>query len=133
MDEFDNQLKEMFSKIKVEEVPVHFSENILKKIDMEKERREKRNENMFQLLIIVFSSIAFIVCMYLLNRYFFKIETDFITGRARDTFAGIMDTLSGMMDTLKSKSTSLWSIVGINAALLIMLNILISRKISQSD
>ncbi len=123
MDNTDNQLKELFSQFKSEDMSSDFSEKVFHKITQEKERKAIRRENINDILIVSVTSVVFIICTYLINRYFFHIEIRSLANKA-------MKIISGMKEALFVRPSALWTIITINSAILILLEQLLSRKFS---
>lgn len=123
MDNTDNQLKELFSQFKSEDMSSDFSEKVFYKITQEKERKAIRRENINDILIVSVTSVVFIICTYLINRYFFHIEIRSLANKA-------MKIISGMKEALFVRPSALWTIITINSAILILLEQLLSRKFS---
>lgn len=124
MDNLDNQLRDIFSKWKNEEVPEDFSDKVVEKIEVEKEKRIRRNENLFQSLFITLSAIVFCVCMFSLNRYYFHIEIDTMVIKTNSIF-------SDMKGMFQSNIIISWPIICINALILILLEQFLSKKLSK--
>lgn len=124
MDKFDQQLKEIFSQLNCEDIPKGFYSKIDEKIEAKKELLNKRKENLLQALFMIVLSIGFVGCMFFLNVYYFHIGPD--TYAVKDK-----SILLGMSEMFQSKAIVQWSIIGVNALILILLEQFLSRKFSK--
>ncbi|OFY41114.1 MAG: hypothetical protein A2X18_12205 [Bacteroidetes bacterium GWF2_40_14] len=102
----------------------NFSTDVMKRIEEEKNRREKRNENITQSLFLIFCTLAFIASMFLLNRYFFHIKADAMT-------SAIKGYINDFAIMFRNEYVSRWSIIGVNTVILILLEQLLSKKFSK--
>jgi len=124
MDKFDQQLKEIFSQLNSEGIPKSFYSKINEKIEAKKELNNKRKENLFQALFMTVLTIGFFGCMFFLNVYYFHIEPEAFSVKAKTI-------LLNMLDMFHSNYVSQWSIVGVNVLILILLEQFLSRKLSK--
>jgi len=124
MDKFDQQIKKIFSQLNCEDIPKGFYSKIDEKIKAKKELQNKRKENLLQALFMIVLSIGFVGCMFFLNVYYFHIEPDTYAVKAKSI-------LLGMSEMFQSKAIVQWSIIGVNALILILLEQFLSRKFSK--
>jgi len=129
MDNFDRQFGEMFSQITQEKIPAGFSAKVLKKIEVEKERRIKLKEELFQWLFISISAIILCLSMFLLNKYYFHEELSSLSVLIRTKLLDIKDMFKG--ESVSLWSTIGWLIIGANTIILILLEQFLSRIFSE--
>jgi len=124
MDNLDQQLSDIFSRLKTDKMDNNFSTDVMTRIEEEKNIKEKRKEDLTQSLFLVLCTLAFIASMFLLNRYFFHIKADVITSATK----GYINDFAIMF---QNESVSRWSIIVVNTIILILLEQLLARKFSK--
>jgi len=124
MDKFDQQLKEIICQNKSENIPIDFYSKIDKKIEARKEQLNRRKEVLLQVFVMAILSLAFFGCMFFLNLYYFHVEVDALTAKPKDM-------LNHMSQMFNSNAFKQWSIVCVNALILILLEQFLSRKLSR--
>ncbi len=124
MDNLDQQLSDIFSRLKTDKLDNNFSLDVMNRIEEEKIIKEKRKENMTQSLFLIFCTLAFIASMFLLNRYFFHIKADAITSVTKGY-------INDFVIMFRTESVSRWSIIAVNTIILILLEQLLARKFSK--
>ncbi|MFA5850738.1 MAG: hypothetical protein WC833_12775 [Bacteroidales bacterium] len=124
MDNQDQQLSDIFSRLKSEKIAHNFSSNVMNRIEEEKIIKEKRNENLTQYLFLLFCTLAFIASMFLLNRYFFHIKADAMTSVTKGY-------INDFIIMFRNESVSRWSIIGVNTIILIIFEQFLERKFSK--
>lgn len=92
--------------------------------NLDQQLREKRKEDFSQALFLIFCTVAFITSMFLFNRYFFHIKADAMTSVTK----GYINDFAIMF---RNESVSRWSIIAVNAIILILLEQFLSRKFSK--
>ena len=123
MDKIDQQLKDIFSQLKSEDIPQDFYSKINEKIEDHKELQNNRKEDILHALVIIVLSIGFIGCMFFLNMYYFHIEPHIFADKTTNFLIDISEIFH-------SNSVSQWAIVCVNALILILLEQFLSRKLN---
>jgi len=96
----------------------------MNRIEEEKIIRERRRENLTQSLFLIFCTLAFISSMLLLNKYFFHIKPDALTSVTKGY-------INDFVIMFSKESVSRWSIIAINAIILILFEQFLARKFSK--
>lgn len=123
MDKIDQHLRDIFSQLNSEDTPKDFYLKINDKIELKKGLQDKRKEDLLLALFITVLSIGFFGCLFLLNMYYFHIDAHNFADKTKNF---LLDT----SEMFSSKYASLWSIIGISALILILLEQFLSRKLS---
>ena len=130
MDACDIKIKSILDRINNDSVPYGFEEKVMRKIAMEAVRRGERRENIGQILIASVLVLLFIAIMIYLNINYFKldfsnyrIDVPQIDFKMRD----ISLTYFLNNDSVK------WILIGINIALLLIIERVVSWKLDKRN
>ncbi|MEA5005913.1 hypothetical protein SDC9_162295 [bioreactor metagenome] len=128
MDEYDIKIKILLDKISNESVPYGFEEKVMRKISIEAVKRRERKENATQIMIATFFVILFVAIMVYLNLNFFKL--DFSNYRVNIPEFDFKIRHFSLMPFYNSASVK-WILIGINIALLLIIERIISWKLDK--
>lgn len=129
MDEMDKMLKDAFSGMDNGSVPFGFSDKIGKKIAAEAVKRADREELVKNILLAVLFAVLFLTALLLLNKYYFGIDSVRISG----IISEMPDFGSKMRNLFGSGESILWMVIGMNVALLLLAERIMSHRISSKD
>ncbi|MDD3033758.1 MAG: hypothetical protein PHT25_04095 [Bacteroidales bacterium] len=128
MDESDIKIKSILDKINNESVPYGFEDKVMRKIALEGVRRRERRENVGQILIALFFILLFIAIMIYLNLKFFKMDlSDYRIEIPKFDFKMRDISLTSFLNNDSVK----WILIGINIALLLIIERVVSWKLDK--
>jgi len=130
MDECDMKIKSILERIDNESVPYGFEEKVMRKIALEAVRRRERRENAIQILIALFLVLLFFAIMIYLNLNFFKLDlSDYRVDIPQFDFKMRGISLTSFLNNDSVK----WILIGINIALLLIVERVVSWKLDKKN
>jgi len=130
MDECDIKIKSILERINNESVPYGFEEKVMRKIALEAVRRRERRENAIQILIALFLVLLFFAIMIYLNLNFFKLDlSDYRVDIPQFEFKMRGISLTSFLNNDSVK----WILIGINIALLLIIERVVSWKLDKKN
>jgi membrane-associated PAP2 superfamily phosphatase len=130
MDESDIKIKSILDRINNESVPYGFEEKVMRKIALEVVRRRERRENAIQILIAIFLVLLFFAIMIYLNMNFFKLDlSDYRVDIPQFDFKMRGISLTSFLNNDSVK----WILIGINIALLLIIERVVSWKLDKKN
>ncbi len=130
MDECDIKIKSFLDRINNESVPYGFEEKVMRKIALEAVRRRERRENAIQILIALFLVLLFFAIMIYLNLNFFKLDlSDYRVDIPQFEFKMRGISLTSFLNNDSVK----WILIGINIALLLIIERVVSWKLDKKN
>lgn len=122
MDEQDKIFKTLLSDFIDESVPYGFENKVEMMIEQRKKVRESRRENFLNIALVTAITALFSIVLYLIGKYYFQTDIQLL-----------VDSLMRMGNTLKSNDSLLWVFLGINTALLLIIERVVSFKIEKRN
>lgn len=122
MDEQDKIFKTLLSDFIDESVPYGFENKVEMMIEQRKKVRESRRENLLNVVLVTAITALFAIVLYLIGKYYFQADIQLL-----------VDSLIKMGNTLKSNDSLLWILLGVNTALLLIIERVVSLKIEKRN
>jgi RNA polymerase sigma-70 factor (ECF subfamily) len=121
-DEQDKIFKTLLSDFIDESVPYGFENKVEMMIEQRKKVRESRRENLLNVALVTAITALFAIVLYLIGKYYFQTDIQLL-----------VDSLIKMGNTLKSNDSLLWILLGVNTALLLIIERVVSLKIEKRN
>jgi len=125
MDERDLEINKLLNGLSDERVPFGFEEIVTRKIEAEIKKRRERRETISQIIIAAFMAVLFISILLFLNYRFFKID---IHSFKIDAPSFNKDLFSATKSVFAHDYTIRWVLIGANAAILLIIERIVSWK-----
>ncbi len=117
MDEKDLIIKKILSLQEESEIPLGFEGKVMDKIQQKTIEKESRIETARNIAITFILGIIFLIVLLMLNKFFFQSQQ----------LSTYISTLTTLLKSFKSQDSLPWILTGINLAILIISERLISN------
>jgi hypothetical protein len=126
MDEQDINIREILSQRYDESVPFGFDEKIMRKIEKKRTIIESRHETFRNIFITLLLALLFSAALLIINHFYFRINLALDINISFSRMAETFEKLSGI---LKSEVSFTWIIIGVNIAILLGVERILSNRL----